>query len=210
MNAGEKNQLLETIGATAEVLGQQLSPAALVLMMADLDGYEFSATMQALARVRRECSRLTIAAIIERVHAADGRPGVEEAWAMLPKGEDATVVWTEEMAKASAVTRDMISSGDMVGARMAFKEVYQKLCQESRDRAVPVTWSVSLGWDKGSRESAIKEAVSAGRITADQAMIYLPADIDTGKLLASAPELVKGELHRLRSEIEGPLRGLVL
>lgn len=167
------SKLNEAIAVTAELTGTVLSKVAAQVMAEDLARYPEDQVMGALTRCRRELKgRLTIADVLGRLE--DGRPGVEEAWSMVPKGEDDTAVWTEEMAKAMAAANPLLDRGDDVGARMAFKEVYQKLCQAARDRSIPVSWSVSLGWDKGGRESAIKEAVTAGRLTAQQATIYLP------------------------------------
>lgn len=167
------SKLSEAVAVTAELTGTELSSVAVKVMLGDLARYPEDQVMGALTRCRRELKgRLTIADVLSRLE--DGRPGVEEAWSMVPKGEDVTVVWTEEMAKAMAAAHPLLDCGDDVGARMAFKEVYQKLCQSARDRSIPVSWSVSLGWDKGGRESAIKEAVIAGRLTAKQATIYLP------------------------------------
>src|SRR5262249_26427399 len=59
----------------------------------------------------------------------DGRPGPEEAWARMPKGdrtEDDTIVWCEEEQAAYNACRPLLLDGDLIGARMAFKESYVK------------------------------------------------------------------------------------
>jgi len=165
-------KLSEAVAVTAELTQTHLSEIAAKVMLDDLARYPEHQVMGALTRCRRELKgRLTIADVLTRLD--DGRPGVEEAWAMVPKGEDATVVWTEEMALAMSVVHDLIDR-DEIAARMAFKEAYQRLCQSSRDRNAPVSWSVSLGWDAQGREQVIREAVEKGRLTSAQATIYLP------------------------------------
>lgn len=177
------SKLYEAVAVTLELTGTALSEVAARIMAEDLARYPEQQVMSALTRCRRELKgRLTIADVISRLD--DGRPGVEEAWAILPKDEHATVVWTAEMAKASAVTHDLLDRGDDVGARMAFKEAYTKLCQEARDRGEPVSWSASLGWDILGREGVLTAAVASGRLTKSQAQIYLP-DLDTAMLPAS-------------------------
>jgi hypothetical protein len=142
-------------------------------MLGDLVRYPEAQVMGALVRCRRELKgRMTITDVVTRLD--DGRPGVEEAWAMVPKAESESVVWTEEMAKAMPAVHDLLNAGDAVAARMAFKEVYQRLCQEARDKGIQVSWSVSLGWAVDGRESAIRGAVEKGRLTSAQAKVFLP------------------------------------
>lgn len=185
--------LAKAVAVTAELTGTNLSETAIQVMLDDLARYPEHQVMGSLTRCRRELKgRLTIADVVSRLN--DGRPGVEEAWAMLPKDEYSTAVWTVEMSQASAVVHDLMASGDEVAARMAFKEAYNRLCQDARDRGEPVSWSASLGWDKNGRESALKAAVVAGRLTQQQAKIYLP-EVDLQGLLAAAPDSVRPRLQ---------------
>ena len=73
-----------------------------------------------------------------------------------------------------SAAHDLLDRGDEIAARMAFKECYQRLCQSARDRCTPVSWSVSLGWDAQGREPVIRAALERGRLTAQQATVYLP------------------------------------
>ena len=178
---------------TAEVMQQQFSPQALLVMAEDLALYGVDAVKTALTRVRRECNRLSLQAVIERID--DGRPGVEEAWAMLPRDESQTVVWTDEMAEAYGVCSPLLAEGDTVAARMAFKEKYTALLSKSRAEARSAHWVASLGTDKTGREEALKLAVEAGKLTADYARKLLPDSsyrITTGgkKLLGGISQAV--------------------
>lgn len=165
--------LIEALAVTAELLGTQLSGGAKRVMLMDLDAYPESAVILALGKCRRELKgRLTIAEIVARID--DGRPGAEEAWAMIPRDEDATAVWTEEMVAAWAVARQMINAGEEIPARMAFKEKYLALVADARNSGRGVVWSVSLGQDANERETALSAAVSAGRISAPHAAKLLP------------------------------------
>lgn len=47
---------------------------------------------------------------------------------MLPRNEADTAVWTQEMADAWRVALPLIRSGEIVAARMAFKEAYWREC----------------------------------------------------------------------------------
>lgn len=149
-----------------------MSPAAAVTMADDLARYPEPAVLTSLSKCRRELSRFpTIADIILRIE--DGRPGVEEAWAMLPRSEADSVVWTTEMADAFTATGSLISE-DKVAARMAFKEKYEKLLSRARDTQSPIQWVTSLGFDVLGREKALLDAVQKGRLPLYEAQKFLP------------------------------------
>jgi hypothetical protein len=130
--------------------------------------------MRALSRCRKELKpgQFCVEAIISRLD--DGRPGPEEAWAMLPHDEYKTVVWTEEMSGAWGVAYPLLNEGETVAARMAFKESYNRLVTEAREKRVPAKWTASLGHDKAGREVVLLEAMQKGRLTANQVQGLLP------------------------------------
>lgn len=155
-------------------------------MAAELERYPETAAIEAMRRCRRVLNgRLTLAAIIEHIDNLDGRPGPDEAWAMLAHDERATCVWTEEMQAAFRASAPLLFEGDRIAARMAFKEAYEREVGKARSEQRPVAWSVSLGWDKAGREGPIREAVERGLLSPQEAMPYLPApDPSEGKALA--------------------------
>jgi len=165
-------QLLEAIAVTAELTSTDLSKIAARVMAEDLARYPLDQVLGALTRCRRELKgRLTIADVVQRLD--DGRPGPEEAWAMIPKGEGPSVVWTQEMAEAFGVAYPLMES-DEVAARMAFKESYSKAVALARDASKPVHWMPSLGHDPAGREVALLQAVEKKRLTADRARALMP------------------------------------
>lgn len=131
---------------------------------------------------------------IEGAQADDGRPGPDEAWAMALHADDErnTVVWTPEMAQAFAVARPLLAKRDNTGARMAFRQAYDRAVTDARRKAVPVAWSPSLGSDPQQRAVAIEHAVVAGLLPHSQAQLLLPAPIgDTGPTAAGIATLAK-------------------
>lgn len=161
-------RLIESIAVTAELCGKVFSEAAARVFVSDLDGYDEHAVIGALTRCRKEVrGLLTVGDVISRLD--DGRPGPEEAWAMCPKDEDVSAVMTQEMAESFGVASSLISSGDLVQARMAFLEKYRSLVSKSREEKNPVSWFPSLGNDKGGRASVLIEAVKLGRISSKRA-----------------------------------------
>jgi hypothetical protein len=145
-----------------------MSEAAAKVMCADLAAYPEEQIMAALTRCRKELQgKLTLQAIITRL--GDGRPSSDEAWAMLPKDEATSAVLTQETLAAMNPAMQLYHEGDEVGARMAFRETYNREVQQSRDKGVPVCWIPSLGFDKRGRDSVIAEALELGRISFGQA-----------------------------------------
>jgi hypothetical protein len=164
-------ELIKAVAVTAELCGRTFSPEAAKVFVDDLKRYPTQAILAALTRCRREVrGALTIADVISRID--DGRPGVEEAWALLPRGEEATVVLSDEMFQAWGIVRTMIGSGEDVAARMAFKETYLKLVAAARDDGRPVHWTVSGGTNKEEREQVIRQAVEKGQLPANQLAVF--------------------------------------
>lgn len=173
-------ELIQALAATAELCGTNLSEPAAKLLLSDLAEYDERAVMVALSKCRRELKgRLTLAEIVSRID--DGRPGPEEAWAVLPFDEATSVVWTKEMSDAFWAAQPLIALGEMVQARMTFKEAYIHLVTEAREQRVPPTWQVSLGHDKAGRQPVLAAAVEKRRITATHARELIPNfdEVDT-------------------------------
>ena len=116
------------------------------------------------------------AGISKRCQLLDGRPGVEEAWALALSSRDEadTIVWTRECAEAFAACKTVLSLGDEIGARMVFKEAYIRLVAAARLFGKPVVWQASLGWDLSRRKAGLKNAVSAGLLPAPYIAELLP------------------------------------
>lgn len=162
MKPSEDSRLLEIVRATGEIYSRQVSVAAALMFLADLDHFTSQEVIAALSKCRKELRMFpSVAEVISRVD--DGRPGVEEAWGMIPKSEDDSVVWTDEMAEAWGSCRGMIEH-DPVAARMAFKETYTKIVAEKRNQGKKPNWFPSLGLHVNLREVALVHAASKLRI----------------------------------------------
>jgi hypothetical protein len=177
------NELVQALAVTAEICGTTLSEGAAVVLAQELAEYDRAQILGALKNCRRELkSRLTMGAILERIE--DGRPGSDEAFAMLPTSDAQTVVWTDEMA-AAAGFRD--SEADNMTQRLAFREAYTKAVSRAREARIPPRWWVSMGYDTGARDAAVAAAVAVGRLTVKEAHdcgVLLPAP--SGQMLQIA------------------------
>lgn len=188
--------VLMAIAVTAEMTGTELSEAALRVMAGDLSAYPEAVAVRALDRCRKELkTRLTLAAVLERIEEVDGRPGAEEAWAtaLTARDESVTVVWTEETAEAYGLAAPLLDAGDKVGARMAFKEAYERITRESREAGAQPKWFASLGSDPTQREGALMRAAEQGRITQQFAAALLP----TPKASTAVTALLEGRAQAL-------------
>lgn len=170
----EQDRLVDLLVATAEVIGDQLSPNAAAYMVSDLSQYPLPMLEHALASCRRELkARLSLASILERIE--DGHPAPNEAWANAIRAADegATVVWTEETRNAWAAALPLVQAGDKIAARPAFLEVYTRLVKEARAAHRIATYQLSLGGDVSGRDSVLREAVAAGQLLEAQVVDYL-------------------------------------
>lgn len=169
-----RSALAQAIALTAEVCGQTLSHAAADMLADDLADFDIAQVLDALARCRMELQGpLKVADILVRID--DGRPDADEAWEMMPKSELASVVWTDEMARAWGTALPLLNAGDAAGARDAFRETYAKAVLEARIRREPAHWTPSLGSDPAGREQVLLEALGKERLSARHVEQLLPA-----------------------------------
>lgn len=219
LSSDEQAELAMAICATAETLGQTISAQAAEMMAEDLAEHPAELIGAALRACRRELTgKLTLAAILQRVHGADGRPEPNEAWAIAMQSMDEaeTVLMTPEIQKAAAAAAPIYQAGDKVGARMAFLSAYERVVHSARQQAMPVEWRLSLGHDQERRARAIEEARVLGRLPAPAAAHLLahhnlPALSDDGRAIAgllthdavSASPAVRDRLAAIRSGLQG-------
>lgn len=207
-------QISVLINATAETFGQNLSPQAVFMMAQDLQNFDIAGVAEALARVRRECSRLTLKEVLDRLAQAGGWLSSDEAWAVAIEAQDerATVVWTQESAKAFAECRALLHAGDKIGARMAFKAAYERnVAQASMNGGKPQPF-VSEGFDPNLRHGAVQKAVEQGRIGHSAALPYEPAPAlawnpqellaGTGSLPTFLPKQYADKFAQIRAAIK--------
>lgn len=178
--------LLDAIAVTAELTSTQLSAIAQATMAEELLPCNEAAVIVALQRCRREVrpGGFTLAAVLERID--DGRPGADEAWAIALDAQDeaCTVVWCGEIQQAFAVARPVLDAGDKIGARMAFRNAYDRLVRDARSNRKPAQWSPSLGWDEGQRRAVLTRAVETGVLSDKAVAGLLPSPPGHGPIAA--------------------------
>ncbi len=113
-----------------------------------------------------------------------GHPTANEAWGLVlaSRDESDTVVWTEQIAEAAGVAQPVLDVGDEVGARMAFRDAYERILRERPEKP---RWFPSLGSDPQRRAAALERAARAGLLTQQHAAGLLPAPNDPGPIGAA-------------------------
>jgi hypothetical protein len=159
--------------------GKVLSPGAMTMCFDAISRYPIDVVLLAIKRHVATGKFAPIPKdIIDILEAGNNHVGADEAWAIVIESMDerTTVVMTQEMQEARAIAWSVWESGDEVGARMAFRDAYNRII-----KTAPVPrWSVSLGFDVEGRVAAIGKAVELGRLTQEEAKRYLPAPREGG------------------------------
>lgn len=181
MNENQKQEFSDLMDATMPVYRMEASTATKKLWWGLLCGYELGDIAQGFAEHMRAVpphNTITPAHVIQQIDKIrpDGRPGADEAWAMIPMDEYASAVMTQEMADALHIAQPLLDAGDKIAARMSFKEAYNRIVDANKRNGVKPSWFPSLGRDKEGREAMLAEAVRLGRLSADHAIGLIAPD----------------------------------
>ncbi len=193
MNADDLIPFAELLHGTCTLLTRgRYSPddTSTMVFFNALSDFPMQAVRQAFSHhVKVSTFAPTPAEMLGYLETSDGRLGVEEAWALARSVGDefASVVWTQEIAEAWGVARHIMP--DKVGARMAFKEAYERLVTEARIQRAPVAWLLCEGFDTEGRTRALQQAAAQGRHVAGcEDLLALPAPRAVTTLALPAPE----------------------
>ncbi len=177
--------------------GKILSSGAMELCFEVLMDYPFDLVKEATrSHMKNAKFAPTPADIIELLESKNKRPTADEAWSIVPKddnnvherhipkgdvnGYEKTVIWTQEMAQGwASVCQDYQT--DKVGARMAFKAIYERLCNEAVLMGKPVEWILAIGTDKPHQKAIIERGIAEGKLIATQALKEKLLELDPPK-----------------------------
>ena len=142
-----------------------------------------------------------------------GWPGADEAWALMPKSECESAMLTNEMAQAMDASAPLLQARDQNGARMAFRDTYNRLTEAAKIEGRGPKYFPSFGDDKVGALNMLAKAVSHGLIPIERAIECRPehateivrmAGIKSHPLLAppshTGRQAVKALLANLRAK----------
>jgi hypothetical protein len=125
MRNADRKEFGLLLAAAAEYYGRELSVSTIGMYWAGLEDMDLESVRAAMNAHIRDPKRGQFMPKIADIRGAvmarlehDGRPGAEEAWAMLPRDEAGSVVWTAEMAAAFGVALPLIEEGEETVAEL--------------------------------------------------------------------------------------------
>jgi hypothetical protein len=201
MKSSDKGEFTAIFKSAMEVYDKALSLDALNIWWATMADISIDDFRQSMTRHITTSQYFPKPSDILSSFRKNDKPGAEEAWAMIPKGEDDSVVWTQDMAVAFGAASPLMVDGDMIGARMAFKEVYERELAKN----IPTKWITSFGRDKSGREAALQDAVSQKRLSLETALKYMPESEQLLQLANNEKPLLENQ-----TKIKNLLSGLVV
>jgi hypothetical protein len=167
MNSNDFNKFSELWSDTHEIMagGKVFSSRNMTMIFEDFEDYSFDVISKALKLHRKQNKFApTSADIIEIIsnYSKSKHIGAEEAWSIALQSFDERlpIVLTKEILSAKAAVQGIYDSGDSIGARMAFKEAYNRILLTANE----VKWFVTQGDDKSLTESCVKQAIAMGRL----------------------------------------------
>lgn len=193
------DQFANALDATMSYYDKPISADMTSLFFDDLADYPLEAVLAGLKLHRRNPERgqftPKVADVVREVQNFLKRKwlSADEAWAkaLIASDESVTVVWTDEAQYAYGMCKPIMDEGDMVGARMAFKQAYDRAVSKAVAEMRAPNAFVSLGHDQEGRKTAITEAVSGGLLTHERAQALLP---DAGVQMTKEGQAIAGFL----------------
>ncbi len=216
MRDQDKKQFAEVMRATLGIYDKEITTETLVIWWNALKSHGIEIVREALSRHvqdkvngRFAPKPADVIAMIERLQ-PDGRPTADEAWALYPRNESDSAVLNDEITVAIETVRFLLEEGDPIAARMAFKDAYNRIVEQSRNLGIKPKWFASLGHSVDGRKKALDEAVRMNRISIDYAQSLLPAPKDGGfvqgligdmKFLTANNEMTPDQKERNRAKL---------
>lgn len=171
-----KNQeMLALISLIADYHGESISESRMQMFASDLSDYSAKEINEAWKKYRSTPTNLKMPmpAVLKQL-VDDGHPTAQESWAMIPRDDRASVVWSDQMRSAYAVAEPLIREGNISGAFFAYREEYDRLIANARMNRQKPKWSASFGDDKSGRDAALIVAIEKGRLTPERAVQFYP------------------------------------
>lgn len=117
-----------------------------------------------------------VADIVDRCNSQlDGQwLGADEAWSRVAKSERESCIHTQESAEAWSIAEPVFNDRDINGARMAFRDCYNRLVSKAKLEGRKPIYFPSLGVDTNGRISCLVGAIQAQQMALQNAMDLMP------------------------------------
>lgn len=164
MNANEKQDFLEVINKTADLYSKTIPRERVSVYWEALKHRTLTDIKTAINRHVQDADRgrffpLPADVSHQLPNELNAWLSANEAWAACPKDEDQSSAMCDEIAQSLFIAQDLINMGDMVAARMAFIEYYNRLMETAKSEGRKPKWFTSYGMDKELRHNADREVV---------------------------------------------------
>jgi hypothetical protein len=160
----DKAEFYRCLSLAMAAKGNDDLPKDLVIYWFDLfNQYSIDSFKSALNRAVTETKgRLTPNSVMQFLPCPLGHPTVEEAWNAAPKTERESAYVTDEIMAAISAADDSIARGDMVAARMCFREVYERNINEARIMNKPARFWLTegVGFSEDEKQENRKKALT--------------------------------------------------
>ena len=160
----EKNEFLEVINKTSDLYDKTIERSRVSVYWEALKHRTLADIKTAINRHVQDADRgrfFPLPADISHQLPNELNPwlNANEAWAACPKDETQSSAMCDEMAQSLFVAQDLINMGDMIAARMAFIEHYNRLMDTAKSEGKKPRWFPSYGMDKELRFNADREVI---------------------------------------------------
>lgn len=172
MNANDFSEFVDAWNVAQEVMpfGKTLSNAAMKVTFKLLSGYPFEHVAAAIYKHIETSDRAPQPSdIIKLLNMGDEHLDADSAWLIVPKSEEDSAVWTDEMATAWGSCSKLYYSGDIFNATRGFKSEYKRICEISKLTNKPVNWTLTKGTNHELLKTCVEEALRLGRLKPDYA-----------------------------------------
>lgn len=193
----QKSIVLKMLIQHFENYGLQANPNQLRMWQEQLEGIEPVEIYASMKKTWSDSNNAKPAMPPKLIEIAYGFLNPNEAWAKVESlngNEAAALVWNEEMRLAWGDSYSLISSGDMIAARMTFIESYRRRISESVSQKRMPKYCLTAG-AKDSNDAALIEAVVQKKITPQLALSHnpdlrIPKDITNNLQIESSERLM--------------------
>lgn len=195
MNSEEQEKFALALQQLGDIHNRKIGPEAMAIYFRVMEPYSWEQISNAMAQHAADPEQGMFfplpAHLIGKLKKKINRPSADEMWALMPLSESDSAYWNQEAKQAFfRAAQPLIERNDMIGARMAFKGAYARLCEESDASQAPQVWEFSAGWSSDDREKVLKAALERGILEPKIAAAYLP-HLNREHLLLSDDGLLK-------------------